>query len=596
MEKKDTLVVVMSRNYSTGLSVIRSLGTEGYTVDLVASAPREGASDFIAKSRFLRKAVEVVAPKLKDEDDPALVEALLQYRNTWPVRPVIIAADDYTASVMDLHRDELSDIFVMPQIVDGVQGTLTTLMDKSIQGEMARQVGIKTPQEWVVSLRNEDIDISRVAIYPCYVKPLGSIIGYKQEMARCDDPQALVQHLQKLREFYSNRSVLVQEFMNIDEEYDIEGICVDQDIYLFGVIWKERVAQYDKGVPLAGKTFSLDMLDGFLDKVYALLKAFHYVGMFDLGVNYIDGEFYFNEINLRSGGTNYVYYKSGVNLSDLFVRAALGEDIFNGPRAEMEFGKTYLYEKVAWDDFFHGYLPKEELDERLESAEIKIINDDMDPEPAVLFNEQMDNRLRNKQIREKCVAETVAATGWTEEEAQKRISSTRQRLGISYREYRRHKLWQYPPEEQEEAYRASVERQERIRMQREECIAAAMEGAGWTREEASEEIRGTRERFDVSYNNYKRFELWKYPHEEQEEAYIKGKERRERIRQQREACIESAMELAGWNREYAKEQIADARARLGITYNGYRKHQFCLIPVEEQQAKYDEIQKAKAKK
>ena len=42
------LVVVLSRNYSTGISVIRSLGAAGYTVDLVASAFREGRSQVAA--------------------------------------------------------------------------------------------------------------------------------------------------------------------------------------------------------------------------------------------------------------------------------------------------------------------------------------------------------------------------------------------------------------------------------------------------------------------------------------------------------------------------------------------------------------------
>ena len=68
MDKNEKLVVVLSRNYSTGLSVIRSLGTAGYTVDLVASAPREGASSFIAQSKFVRNAYESVAKKVKQEE------------------------------------------------------------------------------------------------------------------------------------------------------------------------------------------------------------------------------------------------------------------------------------------------------------------------------------------------------------------------------------------------------------------------------------------------------------------------------------------------------------------------------------------------
>ena len=41
-EKNAPLVLVLARNYSTGLSVIRSLGAAGYTVDLIASAYKKG--------------------------------------------------------------------------------------------------------------------------------------------------------------------------------------------------------------------------------------------------------------------------------------------------------------------------------------------------------------------------------------------------------------------------------------------------------------------------------------------------------------------------------------------------------------------------
>ncbi len=529
MNKEDILVVVLSRNYSTGLSVIRSLGTAGYTVDLVASAPREGASSAIAQSKFVRQSCEVVARKVKDEDDPELVEALLKYEGQWPSKPVLIAADDYTAAVMDLHRNELENIFVMPGVKDGEPGSLVRLMDKSVQGQIARSVGIKTPLEWVVSLREEEFIIPAGMVYPCYVKPLGSIIGYKQEMARCENEEELRAHLAKLRESYANRSVLVQEFVNIDCEYDLEGICMDQDIILPGIIWKEYVAQYDRGVPLYGQLFPLDRLGDFIEKVYAFLKEFHYYGMFDLGFNIVGDEVWFNELNLRSGGTNYVYFESGCNLSELFVKASLGLSISEEEKQVKEFGKKYLYEKVAWDDYFHKYLTRDELTACTENADIHIMVNDYDPIPGNLFMEDVlaeEKHLKYKEIKNK-------------------------------------------------------------------CIANAMEGTGWDRDTAKEQIRDTRDRLGIGYKDYDRYDLWKFPPEEQEEAYKKGVEKREKIKKQREECISYAMDLAGWDREYAIEQINEARARLGVSYNVYRKNNFCLMTPEEQDEEYEKIQMRK---
>lgn len=44
VENEKQLVVILSRNYSTGLSVVRALGRTGYEIDLVASALHEGGS------------------------------------------------------------------------------------------------------------------------------------------------------------------------------------------------------------------------------------------------------------------------------------------------------------------------------------------------------------------------------------------------------------------------------------------------------------------------------------------------------------------------------------------------------------------------
>ena len=529
-EPKNKTVVVLSRNYSTGLSVIRSLGTQGYTVDLVASAPKEGASSFIAASKFVRNSYEAVSKKVKDEDDTELVEILKTYENENGERYVLIPTDDYTASVMDAHKEELESTFLMPGIVGGRPGSLIHMMDKSVQGEIARKVGITTPEEWVVSLREEEPEIPSDMLYPCFVKPLGSIGGYKQEMARCDSPEELKEHLLKMKESFSNRSVLVQKFINIDKEYDIEGVCIDDEIILSGVIYKEYVAQYDRGVPLYGEMMPLDILGDFVDKIKDFLKEFHYFGMFDLGINKVGDEFWFNELNLRSGGTNYVYFESGCNLSEIFVKSALGETITEEDRTIEEFGKKYLYEKVAWDDRFHGYLPKDDLQRMIETADIHIMVNDYDPVPGDTFNETVqeeERKIRNREIREK-------------------------------------------------------------------HISSVMEKSGWDRDIVRENIKNARANFKVSYKEYDQFDLWKFEPEEQEEAYKKAVAKKERIAKQREECIEQAMDLAGWEREYAIEQINEARKRLGVSYNVYRKNNFCLMTPEEQDEEYEKIKLRKA--
>ena len=390
MKGNKPLVVVLSRNYSTGLSVIRSLGAAGYTVDLVASAYKPGTSRIASSSKYVRKSVEVVSEKVKEGDgDSGLVKELLKYAGQNEQKPVIFPTDDYTTSVMDQNREVLEEHFIMPTIVGGGNGCMTDRMDKTLQAKLAQEAGLLTPKEWIISLADAEIPIPADMVYPCFCKPIESVTGYKREMARCDTREELEAHLEKLQRNFSNRCILVQEFLNIDNEIDLSGVCLDEEIIIPAIIRKWNVAKYERGVTLAGKIVPFEELGDLQEKIVAMLKKFHYVGMFDMELNIVGDKIYFNEVNLRSGGPNFAYFMSGVNLPALFVKEALGERHTAEEECVSAYGKSFIYEKVAWEDYMHGYMSKRELDDRMAAADITLLNNTDDPEPCRLFMRQM---------------------------------------------------------------------------------------------------------------------------------------------------------------------------------------------------------------
>ena len=387
--KKDTLVVVLSRNYSTGLSVIRSLGAAGYTVDLVASAFRAGRSVIASSSKYVRNSVEVVSKKVKDGGDEELINALLAYKDQTESKPVLFPTDDYTTSIMDLNRDVLSEIFVMPYIVNGGQGSIMNRMDKTVQATMAKDAGLLTPMEWVIDLRDEVV-IPEDMVYPCFVKPLESVTGYKVEMKMCEDAESLERHLRKLRKRFSNRSILVQEFLSIDYEIDFSGVCLNQDIIIPAIIKKTNVAQYERGVTLAGKVVPFEEIpEDVRNNVIKLLQRFRYVGMVDMELNVVGDKIYFNEVNLRSGGPNYSYFASGVNLPALVVEELLGHGHAEEDEKVAAYGKSFIYDQVAWDDYIHGFMDRRELQQKLDNADITLLVNADDPVPGQIFEKKI---------------------------------------------------------------------------------------------------------------------------------------------------------------------------------------------------------------
>lgn len=400
MEKKNQLVVVLSRNYSTGLSVIRSLGSAGYTVDLVASSYKAGNAKIVACSKFIRNATEVVTKNIKQGDeDSELLDALLKYRGQNIDKPVLFPTDDYTTSVMDLHRDVLDDIFIMPTIVGGGNGCLTSHMSKTFQSRLAREAGLLTPQEWIIPL-DDDIEIPEDMVYPCFVKPMESVSGYKKEMAKCTNREKLIDHLIELQDRFADRSVLVQEYLQIDNEIDFSGVCLDQEIIIPAIIKKWNVAKYERGVTLSGTVVPASELGDLYDKIVKMLRKFHYVGMFDMELNIVGDQIYFNEVNLRSGGPNFSYFRSGVNLPALYVKEALGEKHTSRDASVIEFGKTFIYEKVAWEDHLHGYMTKQELKDRISGADITLLHYDQDPAPSKYFMRTMRRAASKQKLRQ----------------------------------------------------------------------------------------------------------------------------------------------------------------------------------------------------
>lgn len=398
MHSQKPTIVVFSRVYSTGLSVIRSLGAAGYTIDFISSVCQKGQADIAANSKYVRNHIEIVTNDPKELHNPLILKTLLSYAKQHPETVILFPTDDHTTAVTDLHRKELSKYFLIPTIMDTHNSSLIQYMDKSIQAKHAKDAGLFTPMEWKIPL-NQQLQIPDDMMYPCFCKPTETITGYKDEMTVCYTKQALQQHLTKLKEHNSNRSILVQEFLKIEQEIDLSGVCIDQEVIIPGIIKKLHIAKYEKGVTLAGMILPFEELHTVQESIIKMLRSFHYTGMFDMELHVVDGKIYFNEINFRSGGPNYSYFQSGVNLPSLVVKGLLKEKITVEETKIPQYKKVFLYEKVAWEDYARGYLSKKELKNYFSRADITLLLDENDPIPGKLFQKSLFMTILKGRIR-----------------------------------------------------------------------------------------------------------------------------------------------------------------------------------------------------
>ncbi len=388
LSDSNVLIIVLSRNYSTGLGIIRSLGSAGYTVDLIASVRKKGSSVIASCSRYVRRSCEVMADFTQGDPGTGILDALREYEDSTFDKKVIFPADDYTASVVDANRDMLKKHFIIPDITGTVRWSVSDVMDKSFQSRMAAEAGLAVPMEWMVSLR-DGMFIPEDIVYPCFVKPLQSITGQKKEMCVCRDEEQLLTHLKEMKDFYDDRSVLIQEYLDIDREYDLSGVCLDQDVIIPAVIEKIRISGHERGVTMAGKLVPVSVLGDSFEKIVGMLRDLGYRGMFDMEFNLCGDRLIFNEINLRSGGPSFAYYLNGVNLPSILVKELTDGDHSGEVKKITTFGKTFVYEKVAWEDYIYSYMSRSELHKCLNEADFTLLANRDDPMPGRCFSRRI---------------------------------------------------------------------------------------------------------------------------------------------------------------------------------------------------------------
>ena len=410
MSEKPERVVIASRYWPTALSLVRALGAAGFIVDLAASVPRAGESRFAAVSKYVNRYKETVCKSIKRADDPELLQVLMDFaaaeNGSSCEKPVLLPADDYTASLIDRNRGVLGSMYVMPDAMGGRQGAVTELMDKGVQGKMASECGLPCPAEWVIDLR--DISIPEDVIYPCYCKPVISYVGFKGEMARCDSPEELRAHLEFLRSRNPDREILVQEFIQIDNEISISGVSIRQGdkipakVIVPAVIKKERPAKFERGVAICGTLEPYDVLGDLRGGIEKLLTAMDYNGMFDMDFHCSGDRIYFGEVNLRSGGTCYAYFLNGVNLPAITVKGLRnGADCITDEETTLrEYGRSFVYERVLWKDYIQGFLTRKEVNDILREADNTLINDPDDPAPGEAYEKYVNESIRKNRSKE----------------------------------------------------------------------------------------------------------------------------------------------------------------------------------------------------
>ena len=366
----------MGSNYSTALGVIRSLGEGGYDVCIYAVTAKHNAIRTASLSRYVKQTVQH-----HHHNDQAIVEELIS-RFSGEEKPVILPADDYTAVLLGRNQDLLRKHFCIPY-VDHEQYTVEYLMDKSHQYEIAERFGLKTAKCYTLRYVDGGYEIPDDIMFPCFLKPLLSIKGGKNGMLRVETREELQEQLDIFLRNDLKADVLLQQYLDIKEEYSMSGICMGDSVIIPALLTKIQVAKYKPGVTIFGRVDRLDRIGDVKDKLLAMMGSLNYYGLFDLELFRCSDGYYFNEINFRSSSVCYIVTEAGTNLP-----AAIANFLRSGERPvehEITFGKYFISEKPAYEDCTIGCMSKRKLTSYLKKANYFVMHNVKDPLPEKYY-------------------------------------------------------------------------------------------------------------------------------------------------------------------------------------------------------------------
>lgn len=386
MSKKKVLILGVS--YSSRLSLLRSISEGGFEVSVVAWKPKNGTLPKTVDS--CSKYVKNVYQCVRTEDE--IVKFLLQYNSDRNDKIVLIPDCDTSVAVVDKNYDLLKQFYFIPNIKNK-QGAAVEWMNKVKQKELASAVGMSVADATVIHIISGKFEIPKDVKYPCFPKPLASVVGGKFGMVKCSNETELMVSLNSMKDNWSgDLDVLVEEYKEINTEYAVLGFSDGKDVVIPAVLELLTVSKSHKGIAAVGKVVPVKGFAEIVNKFKAFVGEIGLVGMFDVDFYECDGQLYFGELNIRFGGSGYAVVKMGVNLPLMCVKCLLGEN-WKDMKMEINESGMYVNERMCLDDFIKGYISYQEYKKMISMQGVHFIADVEDKGPQRRFK-FFENRAR----------------------------------------------------------------------------------------------------------------------------------------------------------------------------------------------------------
>ncbi len=367
-------IVVIGQNYSTSLGLIQAAGEAGYGVGVVHSTVHPVKHQPLEiQSKYVRDYIIIE----NRTDEKRLLSLIIDRFSSNGQKVVLLPSDDYSAALLDRNLSELEKYFYLPNSKH-TAGEVIRCMDKGRQAKMAIEAGLPKAKCWEIHLDKETVPtIPDDMVYPCITKPLKSIGSHKTYIKRCNNRNELEKTLKEIvRE--RSCSILVEEYINIENEYTVPILAAGDKIYIPVFLKKIRTGTgVHKGVTIAGRVVPSGQFPQIVDSLKQMVRNAGLQGIFDIELLQNGDTVFFNELNLRNGAAGYALTRAGINLPAMWIDYCLNSQLFKGVLSFKE-GLSFLNDKAAIENYGAGYMSWKDYRKAVHSVDFRFLYDSGD--------------------------------------------------------------------------------------------------------------------------------------------------------------------------------------------------------------------------
>lgn len=391
MESK-TQVVVLGRNYTSLLGMIRAVGQAGCDVTVVRTVKKlpqkQGLKAMLkpksieTQSKYVKKYLVAIESNASD-----MIKMLVEEFKDAKEKVILIPTDDFTSSSIDINQDMLKDKFLYPNI-DNKPGAVAHIMDKDVQKHLAIEVGLDVAKGWISKrLPDGSYEIPDNIEYPCFTKPDISYLANKDFMKRCDSEEELSELLKKFAVKIGNVDcpILIEQYIDIEKEYGALGFCDGKTAVIPAITYKMKIGSGShKGVTMLGQVIPRSEFKDLTEKLENFVKRTGFRGLFDIDLYQNGDVMYFNELNLRFGAFGYALTAAGINLPAMCIKY-FTEGKPTDYSVSLSKSVRCLNDKVNLEDFSAGFISWDEYVKTRSDTDYRFVEADGDDGPANAF-------------------------------------------------------------------------------------------------------------------------------------------------------------------------------------------------------------------